>query len=337
MDYRRIGRSGLKVSEVCLGTMTFGHGTGEAEAKRMVDLAFEKGVNFFDTANTYGNGQSEILLGRALKGRREEAVVTTKFFNPTGPGLNDSGTSRVHIMKAIESSLRRLQMDYVDIYYVHHVDTQTPVEETLRTLDDLVRQGKVRYIACSNFQAWRLMEALWISETKNLTRFVCNQLQYSLVVRDIEQDVIPACELTGLGVVAWSPLAGGFLSGKYKLGERKLAGTRSEERWGYPEQCFAANADETLAELLSLSEQAGHTTAQIALRWVLEQPVIASAIVGARTVKQLEENLGATGWHLEGEILERLNKVSQLFVRYPESMEKNMRERRKSAVKMSSM
>jgi aryl-alcohol dehydrogenase-like predicted oxidoreductase len=317
--------------------MTFGHGTDEAEAKRMVDLALERGVNFFDTANTYGNSQSEILLGRALKGRREEAVVATKFFNPTGPGPNDSGTSRVHIMKAIESSLRHLQTDYVDVYYVHHVDTQTPVEETLRTLDDLVRQGKVRYIACSNFQAWRLMEALWISETKNLARFVCNQLQYSLVVRDIEQEVIPACELKGLGVVAWSPLAGGFLSGKYKWGERKLAGTRSEEGWGYPERCFAANANETLVELLSLSEQAGHTTAQVALRWVLEQPVIASAIVGARTVKQLEENLGATGWHLEGEILECLNKASQLPVLYPESMEKNMRERRERAVKMSSM
>jgi len=333
MDYRRIGRSGLKVSEVCLGTMTFGHGTDEAEAKRMVDLAFEKGVNFFDTANTYGNGQSEILLGKALKGRREEAVVATKFFNPTGPGLNDSGTSRVHVMKAVESSLRRLQMNYVDIYYVHHVDTETPLEETLRTLDDLVHQGKIRYIACSNFQAWRLMEAVWTSEIKRLTRFVCNQLQYNLVVRDIEQEVVPACDLTGLGIVAWSPLAGGFLSGKYKPGERKLAGTRSEEAWGYPEQCFAANANETLVELLSLSEQAGHTPAQVALRWVLEQPVIASAIIGARTVKQLEENLGASGWHLEREILARLNKISHLPDRYPESMEKNMRERRRSAIK----
>jgi aryl-alcohol dehydrogenase-like predicted oxidoreductase len=332
-----MGRSGLKVSEICLGTMTFGHGTGEAEAKRMVDLAIEAGVNFFDTANTYGNSQSEILIGKALKGRREDAIVATKFFNPTGPGPNDSGASRVHIMKAIENSLRRLQMDYVDIYYVHHVDTQTPLEETLRALDDLVHQGKVRYIACSNFQAWRLMEALWISETKNLARFVCYQPQYSLVVRDIEQEIIPVCELKGLGVVAWSPLAGGFLSGKYRPGERRVIGTRSEEGWGYPEQSFAANADETLAELLAVSKEMERTPAQVALRWVLEQHALTSAIVGARTVNQLKENLGAGGWHLEGKILERLNRVSHLPDRYPESMEKNMRERREKAVKTPSL
>lgn len=337
MEYRRMGRSGLKVSEICLGAMTFGHGTDEAEAKRMVDLAFDAGVNFFDTANTYGNGQSEILLGKALKGRREESIVATKFFNPAGPGLNDSGASRVHIMKAIENSLRRLQMDYVDVYYVHHVDTQTPLEETLRTLNDLVRQGKVRYVACSNFQAWRLMEALWISETRDLARFVCYQPQYSLVVRDIEQEIIPVCEVKRLGVVAWSPLAGGFLSGKYRPGERKITGTRSEERWGYPEQCFANNADETLTELLAVSRGVGRTPAQVALRWVLEQPAITAAILGARTSNQLKENLGATGWHLEGEMLERLSRVSWLPDRYPESMEKNMGERREKAVKMPSL
>ena len=168
MEYRRMGRSGLKVSEICLGTMTFGHGTDEAEARRIVDLAFEAGVNFFDTANAYGGGQSEVLLGKALQGRRDKSIVATKFFNPMGPGPNDSGMSRVHIMQAIEASLRRLQTDYVDLYYIHHVDTQTPLEEMLRALDDLVRQGKVRYMACSNYEAWRLQEALWISETRNL-------------------------------------------------------------------------------------------------------------------------------------------------------------------------
>jgi len=153
MEYRRMGRSGLKVSAICLGTMTFGHGADQAEATRIVDLAFEAGVNFFDTANTYGNGESEVLLGNALKGRRRNAIVATKFFNPTGPGPNDSGMSRVHIMQAIDDSLRRLQMDYVDIYYIHHVDVQTPLEEMLRALDDLVRSSKVRYIACSNYEA----------------------------------------------------------------------------------------------------------------------------------------------------------------------------------------
>ncbi len=337
MEYRRMGRSGLKVSEICLGTMTFGHGTDEAEVKRIVDLAFDAGINFFDTANSYGNGQSEILLGKALKGRRREAIVATKFFNPMGPGPNDSGMSRVHIMQAIEDSLRRLQMDYVDLYYIHHVDTQTPLEEMLRALDNLVHQGKVRYIACSNYEAWRLMEALWISESKNLARFECYQPQYSLVVRDIEQELIPVCQLKGLGVVVWSPLAGGFLTGKYKPGQRRVPGTRSEEGWAYPERYFAPNADETLGVLLDVAQELGRTPAQVAIRWVLEQPAITSAIVGARTAEQLRDNIGATGWRLEGDPLLHLNSVSYLPERYPQSMEKHMEERRNSAVKMPSL
>ena len=227
MEYRRLGNCGLKVSEICLGTMTFGHGTDEEESERMVHLAWDTGVNFFDTANSYGGGQSEILLGKALKGRRRDAIVATKFFNPMGPGINDSGMSRVHIMQAIDDSLMRLQMDYVDIYYIHHVDTQTPLEEMLRAVDDLVRAGKVRYTACSNYQAWRLSEALYLSESLNLEKFVCYQPQYSLVVRDIEQELVPLCEYKGLGIVVWSPLAGGFLSGKYRPGERTRQGSRS--------------------------------------------------------------------------------------------------------------
>lgn len=333
MEYRRMGRSGLKVSEICLGTMTFGHGTDEAEAKAIVDLALEAGINFFDTANSYSNGRSEELLGKALQGRRRDAVVATKFFNPMGSGPNDSGMSRVHIMQAIEDSLRRLQMDYVDIYYIHHVDRETPLEEMLRALDDLARQGKVRYIACSNYEAWRLMEALWISDSKNLARFECYQPQYSLVVRDIEQEIMPICQLKGLGVVVWSPLAGGFLTGKYKPGERSVSGTRSDEGWAYPRQYFAANADETLAALLESSQALGYSPAQVAIRWVLEQPGLTSAIVGTRTVDQLCDNLGASGWRLEGEALDRLNRVSHLPDRYPESMEKNMSERRAQAVR----
>jgi aryl-alcohol dehydrogenase-like predicted oxidoreductase len=333
MQYRRMGRSGLKVSEICLGTMTFGHGANEAESKRMVDMAVDRGINFFDTANTYADFQSEVFLGRALKHRRREAIVATKFFNPTGPGPNDSGMSRVHIMQAIEDSLRRLDMDYVDIYYIHHVDTQVPLEEMLRALDDLVHQGKVRYIACSNYQAWRLMEALWISDHNGLARFECYQPQYSLVVRDIEQELIPLCRYKGLGVVAWSPLAGGFLSGKYKPGQRSLAGTRSGESWVYPEPFFAPNADETLAELLKVSDEIGHSPAQVALRWVTDRPAVTAAIVGARSVKQLESNLGALDIRLDGESLERLNKVSHLPDRYPESMQKDMYLRRDDAVR----
>ena len=257
MEYRRMGRTGLKVSEVCLGTMTFGHSTDEREAKRIVDLAFDAGINFFDTADSYGGGESEVITGKALKGRRRDAVIATKFFNPMGPGPNDSGMSRVRIMNAVEDSLQRMQTDYIDLYYIHHVDTQTPLDEMLRALDDLVRQGKVRYTACSNYQAWRLMEALWISDANDLARFECYQPQYSLVVRDIEQELIPVCQLKGLGVVVWSPLGGGFLSGKYKPGERTLEGTRSADAWAYPQSYFAANADETLETLHSGSRRDG--------------------------------------------------------------------------------
>ena len=334
MEYRRLGKSGLKVSEICLGTMTFGHGADEAETNRMIHLAWDAGVNFFDTANSYADGESEILLGKALKGRRRDAVIATKFFNPMGPGPNDSGMSRVHIMQAIDDSLKRLQMDYVDIYYIHHVDTQTPLEEMLRALDDLVRQGKVRYTACSNYEAWRLSEALWLSDSLSLERFVCYQPQYSLVVRDIEQELVPLCEHKGLGIVVWSPLAGGFLSGKYRPGERAQDGTRSEEGWAYPQRYFAANADETLQTLYDVSEELGYSPAQVALRWVLEQRAITSVIVGARHAGHLRDNLGAAGWQLTEEALQKLNTVSHLPARYPEAMEKNMHERRDSAVKM---
>jgi aryl-alcohol dehydrogenase-like predicted oxidoreductase len=333
MEYRRMGRTGLKVSELCLGTMTFGHGTDEGQAQRIVDLAMDAGVNFFDTANSYSNGQSELLLGKALKGRRRGAVVATKFFNPMGTGPNDSGMSRVHIIQAIEDSLERLQMEHVDIYYIHHVDTQTPLEEMLVALDDLVHQGKVRYIACSNYQAWRLMESLGISEARGLARFECYQPQYSLVVRDIEQEIIPLCQYKGLGVVVWSPLAGGFLTGKYRPGERQVTGSRSEEQWAYPQGYFAAGADETLRALTEVAAEVGQSPAQVALRWVLEQPTITSAIFGARTVEQTRDNLQAARFRLHGAALERLNTVSHLPDRYPEAMEKNMHERRDSAVR----
>ena len=222
MQYINLGQAGLKVSRICLGTMTYGTPKwrewvlSEDESRPFIKQALEMGINFFDTADGYSKGRSEEILGQALKGRRREAVVATKFFNPMGPGPNDSGMSRVHIMNAIEDSLRRLQMDHVDIYYIHHVDVQTPLEEMLRALDDLVHQGKVRYIACSNYQAWRLCEALWTSDANNLARFECYQPQYSLVVRDIEQELVPLCLEKGLGIVAWGPMGSGFLAGKYR-------------------------------------------------------------------------------------------------------------------------
>ena len=336
MEYRRMGRSGLKVSEICLGTMTFGRGADLGESRRMVDLALDRGVTFFDTANSYSDAESEVFLGEALKGRRRNVVLATKFFNPMGPGPNDSGMSRVHMMNAIEDSLSRLQTDYVDLYYIHHVDYQTPLEEMLRAMDDLVHQGKVRYLAVSNYQAWRLMEALWISDANGWSRFECYQPQYSLVVRDIEQELIPLCQYKGLGVVVWSPLSGGFLTGKYKPGERSHSGSRSEEGWGYPQGYFAQNADETLRTLLEVARDLGRSPAQVALRWVVEQPGITAAIVGARNAEQLEDNLAAGSFRLEGEYLERLTEVSHLPHRYPEAMEsrEQMDDRRNSAVQM---
>jgi aryl-alcohol dehydrogenase-like predicted oxidoreductase len=337
MEYRRMGRTGLKVSEICLGTMTFGHSADEAESRRMVDLAIDAGVNFFDTANSYAESRSEEYLGRALEGRRRDHVIATKFFNPMGPGPNDSGMSRVNIMNAVEDSLRRLQTDYIDVYYIHHVDTQTPMEEMLWVMDDLVRSGKVRYTACSNYQAWRLMDALWISDHNGWARFDCYQPQYSLVVRDIEQELIPLCLQKGLGVVVWAPMAGGFLTGKYQPGERTAAGTRSEEGWAYPSSYFAANADDSLATLLEVAGTLGRPPAQVAVRWVVEQPGITAAICGARTADQLRDTLAAGGWRMPVEQLARLNEVSRLPDRYPEAMEANMHERRDSAVDMPTL
>jgi len=333
MQYRNLGRSGLKVSEICLGTMTFGHSTDEAEAEAIMNAAVEAGVNFFDCANTYAKGRSEEILGNLLKGRRHEAVIGTKVFNPTGSGPNDSGSSRGHIMRAVEDSLRRLQTEYIDVYYLHHTDDETPLDETLRALDDLVRDGKVRYIACSNYEAWRLLEAMWISDTKGLERFTAYQPQYNLVVRDIEAEIMPVCRLKGVGVVAWGPIAGGFLTGKYKPGERTAPGTRSEENWVFMDRMFAPNADETLETLLRLSHELGCQPAALAIRWVLEQPDVSSAIVGARTTDQFRKSLEAVRLATPAAALAELTDVSAPRPRYPQILEANMAQRRRDALK----
>lgn len=337
MEYRKLGKSGVRVSEICLGTMTFGVSADAAEAKRIVDVAFEAGVNFIDTANTYAGGMSERYTGMALKGRRDQVVLATKFTNPTGPGPNDSGGSRVHIMRAVEDCLERLQTDWLDIFYVHHVERLTPWEETLRALDDLVHQGKVHYIACSNYPAWRMADALWISETKNLAKFVCYQPQYNLVTRDIEAELVPFCLDKGLGIVCWAPLASGFLTGKYKPGQRSVEGTRSAEGWLFHERFFSARADETLRTLLEVAEAVGKSPAQVALRWALDMPGITSAIAGARTAAQFRDSCGASGWHLPEELQARLSEVSYLPPRYPISMEAGTDASRIAAIKMPSL
>ncbi len=334
MNYNRLGISGLKVSEICLGTMTFGQSTDEEQAKKMVNLAWDAGVNFFDTADTYGGGRSEEILGAGLSVRRRDAIIATKFFNPTGTGVNDSGASRAHILNAVEQSLKRLRTDYIDVYYVHHLDIETTAEEILRTLDDLVRHGKVRYIACSNYPAWRLCDAIWISHSQNLERFVCYQAQYNLVVRDIDVEIMPLCREKGIGIVAWSPLAGGFLSGKYQPGERSAPGTRSEQGWVWFERLFPQSADATIETLISTAAAIGRTPAQLALRWIAQRPGVASVVVGARTVEQLVDNLGAAGWSLPSDAQQRLTEVSQLPERYPAMLENRMIQRRAAAVRM---
>jgi len=334
MHYRNLGHAGLKVSEICLGTMTMGNGADQAEASRMVDATMAAGVNFFDTANSYVGGTSEVMLGVALKGKRHDAIVASKFFNPMGGRPNDSGMSRLHIKQQIEGCLKRLQTDYIDIFYIHHVDHQTPLEEMLRALDDLVRDGKILYTACSNFEAWRLMEALWLSDTHGWERFACYQPQYSLVVRDIDEEIVPACQAKGLGLVAWSPLAGGYLAGKYKPGSLKADGTRSAEGWGFNSRFFAPNHAAILQTLLDTAREINRSPAQTALRWVMDQPYITSAIVGARNTQQLGETLGAGGWRLPAAALGKLDKVSAQPHRYPRAFEESMVERRNSAIKM---
>jgi aryl-alcohol dehydrogenase-like predicted oxidoreductase len=333
MQYRRLGRTGLKVSEICIGTMTFGHGADQAETDRIVAQSIAHGVNFFDTADAYNAGLSETMLGKALGHERKRAVVASKVFNPTGTGPNDSGMSRSHIVEAVEASLKRLGTDYIDLYYIHHVDVETPLEEMLRAFDDLVRQGKVRYTGCSNYEAWRLMEAMWLSDTHGLERFACHQPQYSLVVRDIEEEIVPACALKGLGIVVWSPLAGGFLAGKYQPGEKRAAGTRSAEGWAFPSRFFAPQADAVLSRLTETAAELKRSPAEVALRWVLDRPFITSAIVGARNEAQIRQCLAAADWRLPEPAYRRLDEVSALPRRYPRAMEDGMAERRAAAVK----
>ena len=337
MEYRNLGRAGLRVSEVCLGTMTFGNGADQDGATKMVNTALDAGLTFFDTANSYVGGTSETMLGVALKGKRQDAIITSKFFNPMGHRPNDSGNSRLHIKRQIEGSLKRLQTDYLDIYYIHHVDHSTPLEEVLRALDDLVRDGTILYTACSNFEAWRLMEALWISDTRGWERFACYQPQYSLVVRDIDEEIVPAIELKGLGCVAWSPLAGGYLTGKYLPGSLKVQGSRSAEGWGFQSKFFAPNHEEILQTVLDVAKEIGRSPAQVALRWVMDQPFMTSAIVGARNAEQLAETLKAGGWRLPAEALARLDRVSAQPTRYPRAFEDPMPQRRSGALKMPGM
>jgi aryl-alcohol dehydrogenase-like predicted oxidoreductase len=293
MNYRNLGRAGAKVSSLCLGTMMFGGATEATESIRILHKALDLGINFIDTADIYNAGKSEEVVGKSLEGRRDRVILATKGRQSMGPGPNDSGASRVHMMHALNASLKRLKTDSIDLYYVHTPDYGTPVEETLRALEDMVRSGKVHYIACSNYRAWRLMEALGLADRLNLNRFVCTQPLYNLVNRDIEVELLPLCWEHGIGVVSYSPLARGILSGKYKLGEPFPEGSRaarSDKRMKEAEL-----RDESLViagELDAYCRKKGMKLSHFALAWVIANPIMTSVICGPRTMEQFDDNFG---------------------------------------------
>lgn len=305
MEYRNVGRTGLKVSPLCLGTMTFGDQVSESDAIVMTHAAMNAGLNFIDTADMYVNGRSEEIVGKALKGRRDDVVLATKFGNLTGPLPNDKGASRKHVMQAIEASLRRLDTDYVDLYYLHLPDYTTPIEETLRALDDLVHQGKVRYPAVSNFRAFQVSKALWTSDVKNLARFECVQPPYNLLTRDIEYELLPLCAEQGLGVCVYNPLAGGLLSGKHDFSKVPAPGTRfSNQSMGqmYYDRYWNETNFRAVERFRTVAASAGHDMVQMALAWLLGSPHVTSVIIGATSLKHVEHNLASAEVKLaEGE------------------------------------
>lgn len=323
MKYNILGRSGLLVSELCLGTMTFGGcgfwevvgKQGQETVNKLVGLSLDAGINFIDTADVYSEGESERLLGQALKGKRKDVVVATKVLERMGPGPNHIGLSRGHILQAVEDSLRRLETDYIDLYQIHGVDPWTPLDETLRALDDLVTQGKVRYIGCSNLMAWQIMKANGIAAQHGWARFESVQAYYTLAGRDLEREIVPLVRDQQMGVLVWSPLAGGLLSGKFSREEAGPVGARRTD-FDFPpvnrERAFGVV--DVLREIAAVHEA---TPARIALAWLLHQPAVTSIIIGAKTIEQLEDNILAANITLSTEELERLNHVSQLPVEYP--------------------
>lgn len=329
MEYRELGRSGLRVSVLTLGTMTFGGRgrfalTGEVDApgaKRMVDACLAAGVNLIDTADVYSEGASEQIVGELVAGldgaTRDQVLVATKARFTMGPGPNDAGLSRHHLFRACEASLRRLGTDHIDLYQVHEWDGRTAVEETLSALDDLVRSGKVRYVGCSNFSAWHVMKSLAASARDHLVPYVSQQIHYSLQTRDVERELLPLAIDQGLGVLVWSPLAGGLLSGKYRRDSRPTEGARHLTDWNEPPVPDEAQLYDIVDVLVEIAAAHGVSPAQVALAWVLTRPAVTSAIIGARTQEQLEDNLAAAWLELTADELDRLETVSQPHLAYP--------------------
>lgn len=318
MNFRVLGKSGIAVSELCLGTMTFGNTTNESDSIDMIHQFLDREGNFLDTANVYVGGKSEEIVGKAIRHRRSDVILATKMRFPTSSNVNHAGLSRKNIFDAIDASLRRLQTDYVDLYQMHVWDHITPVEETIRTLDDLITSGKVRYIGCSNFLAWQLMKSLSYSDYHRYARYISIQPQYSLINREMDREMLSLCQEENVAIIPWAPIGGGFLSGKYKRNtipkEGRLSGDKGESSWAN------RNNDKNFA-ILDMIEQIANemdkTPSQVALNWLLSKPGITSPIFGARTLEQFDENMGSLGWRLSENDWKRLDQISALADEYP--------------------
>lgn len=325
MEYRQLLGSGLRVPALSFGTATFG-GVGDffkawgstdvKEAQRLIDLCLDHGVNFFDTANGYSRGVSEEILGAATKAKRSQLLIATKATFPMGDRPMDYGSSRFHLLETVEASLRRLQTDHIDVFFMHGQDMLTPVEETLRTLDDLVTSGKVRYIGCSNFSGWNLMKSLSVSERHGWSRYVLNQAYYSLVGREFEWELMPLGLDQHVSTMVWSPLAGGALSGKISRTKPAPAGSRSSQM-DFVVSAKSEHLHNIVDVLEEISRETEKTVAQVALNWVLNRPTVANIVIGARNEEQLKQNFGAVGWKLTLEQVARLDKVSETKPIYP--------------------
>lgn len=319
MEYRLLGKSGLVVSELCLGTMTFGKETSEQDSIDMIHRFLDTGGNFIDTADVYVGGSSEEIVGKALKDRRSEVVLATKVGMKVAPNQHGVGYSRKRIVEGVEQSLRRLQTDHIDLYQVHVWDQLTPVEEMVTALDHLVQSGKVRYIGCCNFLAWQLMKSLSFSDYGRLSRFISIQPQYSLVSREMDREVISLCLEENVGIIPWAPLAGGFLSGKYTSIEEPTFGRFSQAGKGeYSWQNkFTDRNFSILGVIKEIAEETNKTAAQVSLNWLLAKEGITSPIFGVRALEQFEENMGSIGWRLSQEQWNRLDEASKLPAEYP--------------------
>ncbi|WP_411033703.1 aldo/keto reductase [Shinella sp. BYT-45] len=326
MDYRPLGKSGLKVPVLSFGAGTFGGsgplfgnwGNSDAtEARRLVDICLEAGVNLFDTADVYSNGASEEVLGEAIKGRRDAVLISTKTGLPMGDGPNDAGSSRIRLIQAVEDALRRLRTDYIDLLQLHAFDAGTPVEEVLSTLDTLVRAGKVRYVGVSNFSGWQIMKSLAVADRYGWPRYVANQVYYSLVGRDYEWDLMPLGQDQGLGAMVWSPLGWGRLTGKIRRGRPLPEGSRLHETASFGPPVDDEHLFRVVDALDAIAEETGKTVPQIALNWLLQRPTVSSVIVGARNEEQLRQNLGAVGWSLTAGQVKKLDAASTVTAPYP--------------------